>query len=74
MFSFNNKLEVISELFAFKFILLDKLAVSAFCNKYEVSVLLSLVPTVVVKVFKSVVLAFKFILLDKIAVSDFCNK
>ena len=38
------------------------------------SVVLNLVATVVVKLFKSVVLAFKLIRLDKAAVSAFCNK
>ena len=37
------------------------------------SVVLNFVPTVVVKLLKSVVLAFKLILLDKLAVSAFCN-
>ena len=59
---------------AFKSILLDKLAVSDFCKRNEVSVIFSFVPTVLVKVEKSVVLVFRFILLDKLAVSDFCNK
>jgi hypothetical protein len=39
-----------------------------------VSVVLNLVATVVVKLFRSVVLAFKLIRLDKVAVSAFCNK
>ena len=55
-------------------ILLDKLSVSRFCNKLEVSVVLNLVPTVVVNVLKSTMLVFKLILLDKLAVSAFCNK
>ena len=63
-----------STVLVFKLIRLDKLAVSAFCNKLEVSVVLNLVPTVVVKVLKSTILVFKSIRLDKLAVSAFCNK
>ena len=63
-----------SVVLAFKSILLDKVAVSTFCKRKEVSVIFSFVPTVFVKVEKSVVLAFKSILLDKLAVSAFCNK
>ena len=63
-----------SVVLAFKSILLDKVAVSTFCKRKEVSVIFSFVPTVLVKVEKSVVLVFRFILLDKLAVSAFCNK
>ena len=63
-----------SVVLTFKSILLDKVAVSTFCKRKDVSVIFSFVPTVFVKVEKSVVLAFKSILLDKLAVSAFCNK
>jgi len=39
-----------------------------------VSTVLNLVPTVLVKIFRSVVLAFKSILLDKPEVSAFCKR
>ena len=73
-----------SVVFAFKLILFDKVAVSAFCNKKLVSVLLNfnakpLVRSVVFAfkanpLVRSVVFAFKLIRLDKVAVSAFCNK
>ena len=54
---------------AFKLIRLDKLAVSAFCNKKEVSVIFNLSANRVVTSEIVPALAFKSILVDKLKVS-----
>ena len=68
--SFKANPLVTSAVLAFKLILLLKVAVSAFCNKKLVSVLLNFKANPLVT---SVVFAFKLIRLDIVAVSAFLN-